>query len=79
MVMERRRQDGFEAFVIYDHPRDFPHAFVVRRWELTPAEIPTNDVVLAADLAAARAQIPRGCVCFDRMPMDEPQIVEVWL
>lgn len=30
-------------------------------------------------LAEARAMVPEGCVCLQRMPEDDPVIVETWI
>ena len=68
---------GLTTWTVYDHPRDFPHCYVARRFE---GERPTGDLVVAADLDALRQQlIERGLVCLDRDPEDDPAIMETWL
>lgn len=68
-------------FVIYERPRDYPTAFVVREWRIgrggtiSRAEHP---YAVVTSLEAARACIPEGMVCLQRSDGDEPQIREVW-
>ncbi len=64
-------------YVIYDHPRDYPHAFVVRMWEDdAPRELP---FAIQPTLDDARATLPPGLHRIDRHPFDDAVIVEVWL
>lgn len=64
-------------WVVYDHPKDFPHCFVARRWS---GETPTGDVIVSPDLEQVRWVLEmRGLVCLKRMDDDVPQIVETWL
>jgi hypothetical protein len=65
-----------EIFVIYDHPRDYPGHFVVRRWL---GDRPTEDFAIALTLAEARAEVPRGRVRLARSAADDPVIVETWV
>lgn len=67
-------------WVVYDHPRDYPDAFVARRWEIAPGVmIATQDAHTAATLEAVRERIPPGLYRINRDQNDEPQIVEVWV
>lgn len=68
-----------EQWVIYDHPRDHPEHFVVRRWLIFPGFLEPAEHYLANDLRAARKRIPKGMVCLGRQPRDDPRIVEVWI
>lgn len=50
-------------YVIYEHPRDYPESFVVRRWDVVdgvPAPVPCGNPVLANSLDEARLMIPAG-------------------
>lgn len=70
------------SYVIYEHPKDYPDKFVVRRWAAVRGErepLPEKDPVGIVDsLEAARALVPVGCV---RSPVTEPDPVvrEVWI
>jgi hypothetical protein len=66
-------------WVVYDHPTDFPDAFVARLWE---GEAPTDQVLMSDSLDEVRtmiaAQMP-GAYCLFRMDGDDPKILETWL
>lgn len=68
-------------FAVYEHPLDFPDAFVVRRFMVgTRGVVPDPQPhAVAVTLEAARAALPDGLYRFDRLDDDEPQIVETWL
>lgn len=68
-------------WVVYDHPRDQPESWVVRRHviERPGTHRPTDDHSLHQTLEEARAAIPMWCVRMERHPDDDPVIVEVWL
>jgi len=74
---------ALDMWVVYDHPSDYPDAFVARRhlaFGGSPDGTPTRDVIIAADLDAVRTALAlRGLVQLARMPEDHPVIVEVWL
>lgn len=76
--MDRKQQpDGpLEMFVIYDHPRDFPGHFVVRRWV---GGKPTPDFAIADTLEAARAEVPPSLYRLPHQPGEDTVIVETWL
>jgi hypothetical protein len=64
-------------WTVYDHPRDFPHCYVARRFVL---DKPTGDYMTSADLEAIRKQLMHlGLTCMPRDPSDEPQIIETWI
>lgn len=67
-------------YVIYDHPRDYPDHFVVRRWRVLPNRLEPDDrfCILTNTLDLARESIPAGLVRIGRLPDDDPVIVEVW-
>ncbi|WP_417546430.1 hypothetical protein [Marinobacter sp.] len=65
-------------WVIYDKPKDHEAKFVARRWEVDYPLMPTDDILSANDLESLRALLPSGLVRMDRMPGDDPVIVEAW-
>jgi hypothetical protein len=67
-------------WTIYDHPRDYPDAFVARKWLIGggPEPGPTDEVMTAATLDELR-RLMFGLACIPRWPEDDPCIVEVWL
>jgi hypothetical protein len=68
------------GWTVYDHPRDYPHDFVARRWVAVGAHVqPTSDMFTAPTLDQVRTLLPPGLVCFPRFENDDPKIVEVWL
>ena len=62
----KQRPDGpLEMFVIYDHPRDLPGHFVVRRWL---GDKPTLDFAIANTLESARTHVPAGTYRIPHQP-----------
>jgi hypothetical protein len=76
--MERKqRPDGpLEMFVIYDHPKDYPGHFVVRRWV---GNKPTQDCAIADSLEIARTEVPPGLHRLPYQPGEDGVIVETWI
>jgi len=71
---------AISQWVIYDHPRDYPDKFVMRRWEIGRGLVmATDDMALADTLEEARAQVPAGRYRLEREADDDPVIVEMWL
>lgn len=70
-------------WVIYEHPKDFPDHYVVRRWQLLgDVCAPKMDIEgsPALTLEEARAFVPNGASCIGRDPYnDDPVIKEVWI
>jgi hypothetical protein len=65
----------FVCWVIYDHPKDYPNHFVLRRWEW---ETPDEDCQLFDTLEQARAALPRvGLICMRGDP--DKAIIETWI
>lgn len=80
-------RDAFQMWVVYDHPRDHPDAYVARRWTAVRGQpLATGDIIKSPDLEWVRRGV-RGHlelagispVRLDRQTNDEPQILEVWL
>ena len=66
-------------YVIYQHPRDYPEHFVVRKFIVQRRTVTaTGEFSLWPNLNRARTAIPRGMINITRHPDDEPQIVESW-
>jgi len=73
--------EDITMYAIYDHPKDYPNDFVVRRWRAIRGQ-PIADVLPTAvckDLETARNLIPTGLVQIPRSPSDDPVILETWL
>ena len=67
-------------WTVYEHPRDFPHSYVARRFDVGPAgAVSTGDLVVAPDLESIRQQLPEGVVRMDRSPTNDPHVLESWL
>lgn len=74
------KEGKLSMWTIYDHPTDFPHSFVARRFEIgAGTAVPTTDII-SGELQALRASFTMaGLHCLKRNDVDEPQIVETWL
>jgi hypothetical protein len=62
----------------YDHPLDYPHCYVVRRWcgehpDALPLAVGSDYETIAAKLRE------RGLVRFYRYAVDAPAIKEWWI
>ncbi len=67
-------------WVIYDHPRDYPEKFVMRRWKIGAENVLATDEMATADtLDEIRRAVPPGRYRLPRYRDDDPCIVEVWL
>ena len=72
--------DRLPIWTIFDHPRDYPNAFVARRFDVTRKGIEiTADVILAASLEELRGMLPMGLTRLERSPGDDPNIIESWI
>lgn len=79
----RQTVEGYRAslpmFTIYDHPTDYPNAYVARLWLTLPEPRPTQITLHHPDLAALQqAMTELGLSKLDRMPLDDPKILETW-
>ena len=78
--LDRKATDPLETWTIYDHPRDYPDHFVVRRCSITREGLkPDPQAHLATSLEDARRLIPEGLYRMPRFADDDPVIVEVWI
>lgn len=68
-------------WTIYDHPRDYPNAFVARRWVVERGGERATDTLMTSDtLDWLRDQmLDMGLYRLPRDPADDPSIVETWL
>lgn len=67
-------------YVIYDHPKDFPNHFVVRRNHVNGTYRVVDSFCHVVDtIEQARECIPQGLYRFDRDESDDPVIVETWM
>ena len=67
-------------WVIYDHPKDYPKHYVVRRWDIGRFGVmPDQKAILANSLSEARANLPPGLYRMARYQDDDPAILEVWM
>lgn len=73
-----------EMFTVYDHPKDFPDSWVVRRWRIVRGElapVPDEDPWMLADSHRAIEIWAEtyGLSNVGRNMSDDPAIVETWL
>lgn len=70
-----------DMWVIYDHPKDNPNHFVVRKWTImsNAAPLASMDKTLHDTLEEAREAIPPGLYNLVRYANDYPVIKEVWV
>lgn len=72
--------ENINHWAIYDHPKDYPNNFVVRRWTLAGGNpVPDRECSLASSLEEAREFIPAGLVRVSPFPGEDPIIVETWI
>lgn len=68
-------------YTVYDHPRDEPDWYVVRRWTSTAKSFDMEEIVLKVKtLEEVNRWAGERCLGFmARHPNDDPCIVGVWL
>ena len=69
-------------YVIYDHPKDYPEHYVVRRQVIRGGQIipDANPMLVTEDLEKIRQGMKRlGLTRLVRRTDDDPVIVETWL
>lgn len=80
---EALRRGVLNIWTIYDHPRDFPHNYVARRFEVGKRSkgTPTvTDDIVQGELQMLRESFRHcGLTCLMRSEHDESHIVESWL
>jgi hypothetical protein len=84
---EAIKRGVLNIWTVYDHPLDFPHSYVARRFEVgspkrgegMPATRATDDII-QGELRIIRESFRHcGLTRMPRAEQDEPQIVECWL
>jgi len=77
-----RKRGNLSIWTVYSHPKDFPHSYVARRFEVgsgKPEPLATADIV-QGELSTIRASFACcGLVCLARNEGDDPVIVESWI
>jgi hypothetical protein len=77
-----RERGNLSIWTVYSHPKDFPHSYVARRFEVgggEPEPVATGDIV-QGELSMIRASfVCCGLVCLARNEGDDPVIVESWI
>jgi hypothetical protein len=71
--------EPLNIWTIYDHPKDYPEHFVVRRWKIETGQAVAGECKLADTLEEARKLVPWQSTRLGRMANDDPVIVENWL
>ncbi len=67
-------------WVIYQHPKDYPDGYVVRRWKIGDGRVIPDPAFSRADsLGDARMRVPDGLVRLPPQPGDDPVIAETWI
>ena len=65
-------------WVVTDHPKDFPHWYVARKWII--GEGPTSECMMSEDLDEVQDFLADlGLVKLLPDPLDDPVIVAVWI
>lgn len=73
--------DALQMWTVYDHPKDCPEHFVVRRFEIRAgAATATDEAYISKHLDLIREALMKlGLHRLPRQPNDEPHIMETWL
>lgn len=68
-------------FVVFINPLDYPGKVVVMEFVIESGKLHARQepTYVGDSLDAARRAIPVGLLNIGRTPVDEPQIVEVWV
>lgn len=80
-----RQQDAqargvLNMWTVYDHPKDFPHSYVARRFEIGGGEPLATPDIVQGELSIIREGFRQcGLTCLTRNEGDDPGIVETWL
>ena len=78
---EARDKGILSIWTVFDHPSDFPHTFVARRFEAGKGTSggPTDDVI-TGDLAMIRTSMEMcGLFRMQRAPIDPLNVIETWM
>jgi len=73
-------RERLPMWVVYDHPLDFPNAYLARLWLTLPKAEATSQYMACADLEPLRDQLASmGFVKLDRHDSDDAKIIETWV
>lgn len=68
---------AFTLWTVYDHPKDWPHGYIARKFV---DGRPSNETIFSCDLARIRDHLEfMGFYRISRQAADDPVIIEVWL
>ena len=69
------------VWTVYDHPKDFPHNYVARRFEISGGKPRvTDDFIVCPDVdAIRRIMLDNGLYRFERSEGDDSKIIESWM
>lgn len=78
---EALKRGVLNIWTVYDHPKDFPHTYVARRFEIAKGDTGVTDDIVHGELQILRqCFIHCGLTCMPRSDdEDDPVIVESWL
>jgi hypothetical protein len=72
-----------EMYTVYNHPRDYPDTFVVKKWICEAGNPPVQDtsyVFTSQSLQKCREEMQaKGLICIGRETNDDPVIEETWM
>lgn len=69
--------DELAIWTVYDHPTDYPHNYVARKFF---GETPTSEIMVCPDVDEIRNVLRAyGLVRLSRQDGDDPKIMETWL
>jgi hypothetical protein len=71
--------EPLNIWTIYDHPKDYPEHFVVRRWKIETGQAVAGECKLADTLEEARKLVPWQSTHDDRIVVCHPAQPENWL
>jgi len=79
-AVDSHSERELDLFTIYEHPKDYPRGYIVRRWVARSTGFSEAREAWATEtLEDARLIIPDGLFRMEREADDDPTIVETWL
>jgi len=66
-------------YTIYEHPKDYPDNYIVRRWVAKNGFTEPREAILTDTLDEARRVVPYGLYRMEPDPTDDTTIVETWI
>jgi hypothetical protein len=76
---DAERAGKLPIWAVYDHPHDYPCAWIARLWYSLPQPEPTEYVLAHDTLEGLRDMLPPTCTMLARHENDDPKIAETWL